>query len=423
MKIKIDHIAKIEGHMGFVGHILKGDIVKAKIEVGQGARLIEGIIIDRNYEDAPLITSRICGVCPVVHNLCSIKAMEDALGINVSEGVKILRELLLIGQIIQSHSLHLFFLTLPDYFKLDETIKLTEKFKKETEAANNVRAFSDKLVETIGGRAIHTTNTKVGGFGRMPEKQELKELQKQGKNCLKHTLVLAEIFQKLPYPDFYRKTEFVSLSLENQYAFYHGKVNASDKEPLEIREFLPKVTEIESPFDVVKRGRYRGKSYMVGALARINNNKSQLNPLAKKLAEQFFVHKINYNTFHNIYAQAVEIIHFLEEVDKLINKFLESNYSFQEIVIKEPPKPKKVAWGVGSVEAPRGILFHIYKIDKKGLVRDCIIITPTAQFLENLKQDLKLFLPKLKTMNTKERERKIKMLIRAYDPCISCATH
>ncbi len=423
MKVAIDHIAKIEGHMGFVGHILKGNVSKAKLEITQGARLIEGIIIDRHYEDAPLITSRICGVCPVVHNICAIKAMEDALKIEISEGVKILRELLLIGQIIQSHSLHLFFLTLPDYFKNNDTIKLTEKLKKETKQANNIRAFSDKLVEVIGGRAIHTTNTKIGGFGRLPEKEQLKKLQTESKKTLKQALSLAEIFKKLPYPDLYRKTEFVSLSDPQEYAFYRGRVNASDKEPLGIRAFLPKITEIESPLDVVKRGRYKGKSYMVGALARINNNKHQLNPLAKKLVDDFFVHKINYNTFHNIYAQAVEIVHFLEEIDKLIDKFLKENYSEQEIIIKDSPIPQKTAWGVGAVEAPRGILFHIYKIDKQGIVRECDIITPTAQFLENLEQDLKVFLPGLKKISAKDRERKIKMLIRAYDPCISCATH
>ncbi len=423
MKITIDHIAKIEGHMGFVGHILKGNVTKAKLEVGQGARLVEGIVIDRYYDEAPLITSRICGICPVVHNLCSIKAMEDAMEIKVSEGVKILRKMLLIGQIIQSHSLHLFFLTLPDYFKADESIKLTEKLKKETKQANNIRAFSDSLVETIGGRAIHTTNTKIGGFGRMPDIDKLKELQAKCKIVLKDAISLSKIFKKLPYPDFQRKTEFVSLSEKNEYGFYDGKIDASDADPLEIKSFLPKITEIQSPFDVVKRGHYRGQSYMVGALARINNNKRQLNPLSGEIADQFFGSEIDYNIFHNVFAQSVELIHFLEEFQKLSDIFLKGSYSEKDMVIKESPRPQKANWGVAAIEAPRGILFHIYKIDERGVIRDCIIITPTAQFLENLENDLKLFLPGLKKMNIKEKERKIKMLIRAYDPCISCATH
>lgn len=423
MKISIDHIARIEGHMGFVGNILKGNVAKAKLEVSQGARLIEGIIIGRHYEDAPLITSRICGICPVVHNICSIKALEDAMGIEISEGVKILRKILLIGQIIQSHALHLFFLTLPDYFKIDDSIKLAQRFKKETNQASEIRLFSDSLVEIIGGRAIHPTNTKIGGFGKMPDPEKMKKLYLESKKALESAISLSSLFKKLPYPDFQRKTEFVSLSNNNEYEFYDGRIDASDFEPLEIKSFLPKITEIESPLDVVKRGHYRGKSYMVGALARINNNKEKLNPLAKKIADGFFKPGIDYNIFHNVFAQSVELVHFLEEFQKLSDAFLKKNYRAQEIIARELPKIEKMSWGVGAVEAPRGILFHIYKVDQEGIIRECAIITPTAQFLENLERDLKAFLPELKKINKKEKERKIKMLIRAYDPCISCATH
>jgi len=423
MKIVIDHIAKIEGHMGFVGHILKGNVAKAKLEVKEGARLIEGIIIGRNYLDAPLITSRICGVCPVVHNICSLKALEDALNLEVSTGTKILRKLLLAGQILQSHSLHLFFLSLPDFFKLDHDIKFVDKYKKETKKATQIRNFADKLVEIIGGRSIHPTNTKIGGFGRIPNRKELEKLFQQSNKILKNAQELAEIFKNLNYPEFKRKTEFISLSTNNEYGFYEGKINASDIRPISIKKFLPKIKEIQSPFDVVKRARYRGKSYMVGALARINNNKNQLNPRAKQLAESFFGQDISYNTFYNIFAQAVEVVHFIEEVQKLLKNYLGANYSEKEIIVRSEPTPTKTCFGIGVCEAPRGILFHMYRIDKKGIIRDCNIITPTAQFLQNLEEDLKVFLPDLKKMKETERKRKIKMLIRAYDPCISCATH
>lgn len=423
MKIIIDHIAKIEGHMGFVGHILKGNVAKAKLEVKEGARLIEGIIIGRNFIDAPLITSRICGVCPVVHNLCSIKALENAFNVEVSEGVKILRKLLLAGQILQSHSLHLFFLSLPDFFKLDHDIKFVEEFKEESRKATRIRSFADRIVETIGGRAIHPTSTKIGGFGKMPQKEELEKLLEESKKILNYAKDLAEIFKTLNYPKFERKTEFISLSAKNEYGFYEGEINASDEKPIPVKEFLPKIKEIQSPFDVVKRANYKGKSYMVGALARINNNKNQLNPKAQKLAESFFGKEISYNTFYNVFAQAVELVHFIEEIEQLLKNYLNANYSESDIVVKSEVEPTRNCFGIGVCEAPRGILFHMYRVDKKGVIRDCNIITPTAQFLENLEQDLKVFLPDLKKMSEDERKRKIKMLIRAYDPCISCATH
>lgn len=422
MKIVIDHIAKIEGHMGFVGHILKGNVAKAKLEVKEGARLIEGLIVGRNLEDAPLITSRICGVCPVVHNLCSLKAIEDALNLEISDGVKILRKLLLAGQILQSHSLHLFFLSLPDFFRLDHDIKFVEEFKKETKKATQIRDFADRLVETIGGRAIHPTTTKIGGFRKIPDKNQLKNLLNQTSKTLQNAIYLAKIFKDLNYPKFFRRTEFISLSHPKEYGFYEGKVNASDKNPISVRQFLPKIKEIESPFDVVKRAKYKGKSYMVGALARINNNKTQLNSEAKKLAIDFFGKDIDYNTFHNIFAQAVEIVHFIEESQKLLEKYLSSNFKEKEI-LGEEKIPAKNGHGIGVCEAPRGILFHIYFISKSRKISGANIITPTAQFLQNLENDLKVFLPDLKKMKESEKRRKIKMLIRAYDPCISCATH
>jgi coenzyme F420-reducing hydrogenase alpha subunit len=422
MKIVIDHIAKIEGHMGFVGHILKGNVAKAKLEVKEGARLIEGLIVGRNLEEAPLITSRICGVCPVVHNLCALKALEEALKIEISEGVRVLRKLLLAGQILQSHSLHLFFLSLPDFFKLDHDIRFVEEFKKESKKATQIRNFADRLVETIGGRAIHPTSTKIGGFGKMPDKEKLKKLLKESKKALKNALDLAQIFKNLNYPKFERKTEFISLSQKNEYAFYDGKINASDAKPVSVRKFLPKIKEIQSPFDVVKRARYKGKSYMVGALARINNNQHQLNPEALKLARDFFGEEIDYNTFHNICAQAIEVVHFIEEIQKLLDRYLSSSWKEKDIVFQQKIQARN-GNGLGVCEAPRGTLFHIYWITKSGKISGCNIITPTAQFLQNLENDLKVFLPNLKQMKESERKRKIKMLIRAYDPCISCATH
>ncbi len=423
MKININQVAKIEGHMGFMGHILEGDIAKARVEVHEGARLIEGILVGREYSDAPIITSRICGVCPIVHNTCSIKSMEDALKVEVSEGVKILRKLLLISQMIQSHSLHLFFLVLPDYFKEDETIKMTKEMEEETEKALKIRSFSDDLAKVIGGRVIHPTNTKIGGFGVMPDRRDLEDLQKRSKEVLSDVLFLADIFKNLSYPDFSRKTEFISVNSEDDYNFYEGKIKTSSEEPMDVEFFLPKIKEIESPFDVIKRGQYKGDSYMVGALARINNNKENLNMKAKKLADEFFGEVNDYNTFNNIFAQAVEMVECFEEADKLIGQFLEGGYLEEDIVIKDDVLPKEECWGVGAVEAPRGTLFHIYNLDEKGIIKRSNVISPTAQFLQNLENDLKVFLPDLKNMSKQDRERSIKMMIRAYDPCISCATH
>lgn len=419
MKIIIDHIAKIEGHMGFVGQILRGNIAQAKLDVQQSARLIEGILIGRRFAEAPLITARICGVCPVVHNLCAIKALENALEIEPSTEIVLLRKILLAAQIIQSHSLHLFFLTLPDYLNLENDLNLTKKYPQETRAALKVKSFSDKLVKIIGGRAIHPTATQIGGFGRYPSKKELKTLLNKIKTSLKSALRVAQIFSSLNYPLFERKTEYISLGLEKEYAFYSGQINTTGQELIPVDEFLPEVQEIETPSDVVKRAKYKGKSFMVGAIARINNNFESLNPRARKVLVQFSSPPSFYNPFYNIFAQAVEVVHFIEEIGKLLEKALAINFSKLSLI---QPKPKP-SWGVAACEAPRGTLFHIYELDKKGIIRNCNIITPTAQFLENLEEDLKIYLPSLKGLKPETQRKKIRMLIRAYDPCISCAVH
>lgn len=407
--------------MGFVSHIVEGEVEKAKLEVKEGARLIEGIIVGRKYDQAPLITSRICGICPIVHNLCSLKALEDAFDVEISPETKKLRKALLAAQLLQSHTLHLFFLTLPDYFEMENDIKFVDKYPQKAKKALAVKEYSDKLGDIIGGRSTHPTTTKIGGFGTMPEEKDISELLKKSKGTLKAASELTEIFAELNYPDFKRECEFISLAHPNEYALYEGKVNASDAEPLSLEKFLPKIEEIENPYDVVKRSKYKGESYMVGAYGRIQNNSEKLNPKAKKLYEKHLREKPDTNIFYNILAQSIEVVHFIEESKKILEKIEGSKINPESIQPQKPPPTD--TQGIACCEAPRGLLIHNYNIRKDGTIKNCNIITPTAQFLQNLEIDLKTFLGGLEDLPEKEKKRKIRMLIRAYDPCISCATH
>lgn len=418
MRIRIDHIAKIEGHASFTADIVKGDIKSAKIKIEEGARLIEGIMCDRKDEELPELGSRICGVCPVVHNLTGFKALEKAYGITVEEPALSLRKLMMLGQLINSHCLHLFFFSLSDFFGFKNDLELINAYPEKTHDAVKIRDVGNKIIEIIGGRSVHPLTPAIGGLRKAPDLEKLKKLLDDCKNTLPLAVKFAELFTKLEYPDFFRKTSFVSLAHLDEYAVYDGILKI-DKLTMKPSEFLMMVKEYQGPDKVAKRTKFAAKSYMVGALARLNNNREKLNPEAKKLLEKSRLKFPSYNPFYNILAQAIEAVHCFEESIKLLDLL-----TVGEIKLSESKIENRTGGGIGAIEAPRGTLFYDVKI-KDGIVEKVNIITPTAQNLANLEDDLEEFekLGGFKDLSQKEREDKIKMLIRAYDPCVTCSVH
>jgi coenzyme F420-reducing hydrogenase alpha subunit len=432
MKIQINHIGKMEGHTDFVAEILRGNVKSAKLMTTEGARLIEGILIGRNFYEAPVITSRICGICPVVHKVSAIKAIENAFNIKPSEQTVELRKLLLLAQIIHSHALHLFFLSLPDFFDIDNDLQFISQHKKETDCAIRVREWALKIIETVGGRAVHPIACEVGGFKVLPAKAELKNLSSQYEDILKDALGLVNLTIKIKFPKITRKTKFISLFSKEGYAFYDGDLKVLNPDGsvnmIAAKDFTKNIKEIEDPYRAVKSAELNGEPFMVGALARINNSHGQLNHLAKGILKGLKWQLPQYNTFENITAQAIEIVHCIEEAKKMLDdlsKNLKSETSRAKklnLIAQANPLGRETS-GCDAVEAPRGTLYHSYKIDKDGYIKDCQIITPTVSYLRNLEADIANYLPNVMKLPPSKRARKIRALIRAYDPCISCATH
>jgi coenzyme F420-reducing hydrogenase alpha subunit len=418
--IKINHIAKIEGHASFLGKLMDGKIKEAKIETEEGARLVEGVLLGRKFSDAPVITARICGICPVVHNLCSIKAMEAALDIKVTPATIILRKLMKYGEIIHSHGLHFFWLSLPDFYKVKNDLDFIKRAPKETALAVKIRAYGIALVKIIGGRTIHPMASKVGGFKKSPSEEELKELLKQYHETMYAIWRLVVFFKKLKYPNLENKKEFISLGSKKEYPVYDSNRIVSDaglKMPVE--QFYKNIQERtydEFGKELVKRATFKDRPYMVGALARINNNYSQLNKEAKKVFKDLgFKIPVN-NSFYNILAQVVEVAHLIEESKKLIQQYLKLRNKQKDIKFDI-----KAGFGVAEVEAPRGMLFHAYELNNSGKIVNCNIISPTDQLLNVIEKDIQEL--DLKGLRRNEKKDLIRFLIRAYDPCISCATH
>lgn len=420
MKIQIDHIAKIEGHAGFVGHIVKGKVKKAQVEVEEGARLIESLLVGRSYEDVPVITSRICGICPVIHGITSIKALEQAFDITPTRETVILRELMMAGQIIQSHVLHIFFLSATDYFKNRDGLDIADEKPEFVKKVLRIRDFGNNVIKLIGGRTIHPMTPKVGGWHKIPSKSILSQIEDEGKNVLPYSKLLVDFILSLDIPDFQRKTEYIAHKPKEKdsYSSYYGEMHSSESWIADEKKFRNEIKEQQVNGTVAKLAKRDGHSYATDALARLHINKKNLNPNAKRALKSSGLEFPLYNPFYNTLAQTIEVIHYIEECRKLASELENSN-------MKNINTTFNVKKGFGSalLEAPRGVLYHSYDINKKGIVTRADVMTPTAQLLVNLNDDLKIYLPRIEKYNKERRELEILKLIHSYDPCISCSTH
>ena len=313
--------------------------------------------------------------------------------------------------------MHLFFLSGPDFLNYSNDFKFIKRYPKETAAAIKLRDFALELARIIGTRAVHNLTPQVGGFKKLPAKKQLEKIFSEVPQAINNAKFLIDFFAKLKYPSFERKTNFACLSDKKNYQIYDGDISLN-KKIIPLKDFFKYFEEEEFAKQVVKRYKCQGESYMVGAIARINNNFDFLNAESKRAWLKFTKKAVTYNPFYNVAAQAVECLELLLQIEKDLKNLLKKPLNQSSVSYKI-----KAGEGIGAIEAPRGTLFHYYEIDKNGIIKKCQIVTPTAQFLNNLEDDLKEYLPQTKKISKKEREQKLKMLIRAYDPCIACATH
>jgi len=408
-----DFIAKIEGHGA-----LNIDWTKKKVrlEVLEGERLFEGILVGRPAKDAPWVTARICGVCPIAHNLASLKAVEAAFGIIPNRTTILLRKLMEASQIIQSHTLHLFFLALPDYIDLDSGLELAKKNPKAFKAVLALKGISDEISQVVAGREVHPTTTITGGFYKIPTKKALADLAKKLEKNIKASLIAVNLFKKLDYPRYNIELEFVSQTDNKNYPGYDSeKIISSQKDSSSIDNYKTDIAEEVRKNSTAKFAKYKKREVMVGALARLATHQNHLDPACKKLASL-----VNFkNPFHNNFAQAIEILHFYKSAQKIIEVLLKEELDPKIIHPSNHPSLK----GIGAVEAPRGGLYHEIHLDDKGKITFVNIITPTVQNLTSMEKSAQAILDQSPGIAPEEAKRLIEMLIRAYDPCITCAVH
>lgn len=405
--ISNEFIAKIEGHGAIHADWDKNE---AKLKVLEGERLFEGMLEGRTAEEAHWITPRICGVCPVAHNLASVFACENALGITPNETTLLLRKLMMAGQIIQSHFLHLFFLALPDYVGIDRGTELREKNKKAFQMALDLKEVSDAIVHTVAGRNIHPTTTTVGGFHKIPSKKSLSDLLEKLKKTRKAAEYTVKLFEGLEYPQLKVDLELVSQK--------NDLIVSNKNDSSTIGNYKKDIEEEIRENSTAKFGKYKKREVMVGALARLCNleiGSPSGDPISANSAKSGLDYQ---NPFHNNLAQAIEILLYHEQAGDLVEQLLKGE---MDGAIRFPTSD--VGIGIGAVEAPRGGLYHEFQLDNKGIITYANIITPTVQNLTSIEKSANALLEQHKNKTIPEKKHLIEMLVRAYDPCITCATH
>jgi len=412
-RIKIDEITKIEGHANLTIEIEDDELKRVIFGVHEGSRYFEAFMIGRRYHYLPELSGRICGICTVAHEISSVRAVEDALGIDVSEQVKALRKLMLISSHIQSHILHLYFLALPDYRGVESVIELAGMDIELVKKAFKLKEASNYMTSLIGGRAVQPCTILPGKVSKRITKTTMERYLKKMKEIYPFLVETAELFLSLDYPKYERKSEYVALWDGKGIPLYEGEI-ATLEYTFDAHEYGKHLKEWVVDYSSAKRSLVDGKDYMVGALARLNINRN-LRDEAKELADRYNINFPSSRVAWINAAQALENVHYALEAMELAENMRE--YEPQRVEV-----PKLDGEGVGAIEAPRGLLIHHYRI-RKGKCSYVNIITPTAMNTENIERNLKGYLSQLVDRDEEYIKMEAEKIIRAYDPCISCSVH
>ncbi len=415
--IKVDQLARVEGEGSLFVKIADGKVTDVKLKIYEPPRFFEAFLRGRSYAEAPDITARICGICPVAYQMSSVTAMEDVFGVEVDGQLAALRRLLYCGEWIESHVLHMYMLHAPDFLGYEDALLLAKDNPELVKKALEMKKIGNDIMIIVGGREIHPINVKVGGFYRVPTKADLLPLLdrlKWGRDAAVETAKLVSTFD---FPQFEIDYEFVSLRSPHEYPIIGGRFVSSSGLDIAIREYEFHFEERHVHHSHALHSVEKGKgAYHVGPLARFNLNFDLLSPLARQVANDIGLHPVVKNPFKSIVVRAIETIYAYDEAIRIIEQY-------------EMPASPSVEYetqagiGFGASEAPRGTLYHRYRLGGDGTILDAKIVPPTAQNQPTIENDLRQFVAANIDMPRDQLTWKVEQAVRNYDPCISCATH
>ena len=417
-RIDVDYLARVEGEGSMYVKVGEtGEIEDVQFSIFEPPRFFEAFMRGRSFMEAPDITARICGICPIAYQMSSVNAMEDVLGVTVDGPLRELRRLIYCGEWIESHGLHVYLLHAPDFLGYESAVHMAADHREIVEEGLALKKVGNDIVTVVGGREIHPINVRVGGFYRVPEKSELMALVDRLEWARDASVRTARLVAGFDYPDVEQDFEFVSLSHPDEYPLADGRLVSNRGLDIAVSEFNDYFVEehVERSNALHSRIRERG-AYHVGPLARYALNFEKLTPLAREVAAECGLGAVERNPFRSIIVRSVEMIYACEEALRIIDAYDEPAAPFVDLV-------PKAGIGHGASEAPRGMLYHRYELDAEGLILDAQIVPPTAQNQLTIEDDLYAVLEQHLEMPDDELGWLLEQSIRNYDPCISCATH
>jgi coenzyme F420-reducing hydrogenase alpha subunit len=416
--IKVDYLARVEGEGAMKVVVRGGKIELAEFNIFEPPRFFEALLRGRAFSEAPDITARICGICPVAYQMSAVHAMENAFGMTVDGPIRDLRRLLYCGEWIESHVLHMYMLHAPDFLGYDGVVSMAQDHQAVVERGLALKKIGNELLTFLGGREIHPINVKVGGFYRVPRKRELAPLAEKMKAARDMALETLTWVSGFDFPDRQRDYTFVSLRHENEYPFNEGRIVSSKGHDIAATGYDDHFEEIHVPRTTALHSRFRGsgEAYLVGPLARYSLNFDKLSPLVQEAARAAGLGETCKNPYQSIMVRAVEVIHACDEALRIIEAYEEPD---APAVAFEP----RAGTGRAATEAPRGLLYHRYRLEEDGTIAEAQIVPPTSQNQATMEDDLIAYIEGFLDLPDEALTWRCEQTIRNYDPCISCATH
>ncbi|HYM85070.1 MAG TPA: Ni/Fe hydrogenase subunit alpha [Candidatus Dormibacteraeota bacterium] len=417
-RFRVGYITRVEGEGSLTLSVRDGEVVEARLGIFEAPRYFEQLVVGRTPDEVIDIVARICGICPIAYQMSAVHAFESGFGIQVEPATRALRRLLYCGEWIQSHALHIYLLHVPDFLGYPSALAMAADHRDLVAQGLALKRIGNELITAIGGRPVHPVSVRVGGFSRAPRRPALRALRPRLDDAVRMAQATVDAVAALPGLPFEREALLVSLRHPDEYPYNHGRIVSSEGLDVAATDWDEAFEELHVEGSNALHARTRdGRPYLLGPSARVTLAGDRLHPLAAEALERTGLREaIRTNIHWSIAARAIELLHATAEACDLIDAY-------------EPPSQPKVAWEARpgrcawATEAPRGLLFHRYEIDERGRVAEARIVPPTSQNQGHIEKDLALFAPSVLALPHDEATRRLEQLVRAYDPCISCATH
>ncbi|NPV88216.1 Ni/Fe hydrogenase subunit alpha [Coprothermobacteraceae bacterium] len=419
--VRVDHLARVEGRGGITVEIEQDQVKLAQFNLTEGPRLFEAFLRGRPYHEAVAIFPRICSICSAAHRLTAIEATEKAFGIEPTATVNMVRELLYFGDQIESHALHVFLLALPDFLGYPDALQMVDKFGVEVTKGLMLKKTGNEIMRLLGSREIHQENALVGGFGKLPSKEDLNYLRGLLVESLPYAELAVQLCASLNIPPHTHQpiTHLAVKPRGGRYTVYGDYIHSSEGDEFPVEDYRSHIVEFVVPHSYAKQSLFKGKPYMVGALSRLKLNGHLLTGKAKEHFEQLKGTIDFDNALYNNLAQAIELVYFVEESIRIIDALMNHEPWGDSLAPVQP----RAGRGVSITEAPRGLLVYNVAYDEQGKLVDADVITPTAMNQAIIERDIKLMAEGMKHLPDDELKFHLELVPRAYDPCISCSVH